>query len=89
MTSYRMRSNVILTAAISVHSSAQFFPEARRGIPRGGLPLKIIWAILDIITIAVLITGLYLWLRRRQSGVSVERVVADASASDHRPAYKS
>ncbi|MBX9822602.1 PepSY-associated TM helix domain-containing protein [Afipia birgiae] len=55
----------------------------------GGMPLKIIWAILDIITIAVLITGLYLWLRRRQSGVSIERVVIDASASDHRPAYTS
>jgi uncharacterized iron-regulated membrane protein len=34
----------------------------------GGMPLKIIWAILDIITIVVLITGLYLWLRRRQVG---------------------
>jgi uncharacterized iron-regulated membrane protein len=33
----------------------------------GGMPLKIIWAILDIITIVVLITGLYLWLRRRQA----------------------
>jgi len=32
----------------------------------GGMPLKIIWAILDLITIAVLVTGLYLWLRRRQ-----------------------
>lgn len=33
----------------------------------GGMPLKIIWAILDIITIAVLVTGLYLWLRRRKT----------------------
>ena len=55
----------------------------------GGMPLKIIWAILDIITIVVLITGLYLWLRRRQSGVSVERVVVDAAVSDHRPVYPS
>lgn len=55
----------------------------------GGMPLKIIWAILDIITIAVLITGLYLWLRRRKSGLSVERVVVDASAADHRPVYTS
>ncbi len=30
----------------------------------GGLPLKILWAILDLITIVVLITGLYLWLRK-------------------------
>jgi uncharacterized iron-regulated membrane protein len=55
----------------------------------GGMPLKIIWAILDIITIVVLVTGLYLWLRRRQAGVSIERVVADASAADHRPVYTS
>lgn len=55
----------------------------------GGMPLKIIWAILDIVTIVVLITGLYLWLRRRQSGASIERVVVDASASDHRPVYTS
>lgn len=50
----------------------------------GGMPLKIIWAILDIVTIVILVTGLYLWLRRRRSGVSVERVVVGASTpSDH------
>ncbi len=32
----------------------------------GGLPLKILWALLDVITIVVLISGLYLWLARRQ-----------------------
>ncbi|TWT04029.1 PepSY domain-containing protein [Reyranella sp. CPCC 100927] len=32
----------------------------------GGLPLKIIWALLDIITIVVLGSGLYLWLDRRK-----------------------
>jgi len=46
----------------------------------GGMPLKIIWAILDVITIALLVTGLYLWLRRRKPGVSLERSVASASA---------
>jgi uncharacterized iron-regulated membrane protein len=46
----------------------------------GGMPLKIIWAILDIITIVLLVTGLYLWLRRRKSGVSLERTVASVSA---------
>jgi len=30
----------------------------------GGLPLKIVWALLDIITIVILITGLYLWISR-------------------------
>ena len=30
----------------------------------GGMPLKILWAILDLITIFVLISGLYLWAKR-------------------------
>jgi uncharacterized iron-regulated membrane protein len=41
----------------------------------GGLPLKVIWALLDVITIIVLVSGLYLWLskwklpRRRSVGL--------------------
>nr|WP_283809323.1 PepSY-associated TM helix domain-containing protein [Rhodopseudomonas palustris] len=31
----------------------------------GGLPLKIVWAALDVIAIIVLGTGVYLWLVRR------------------------
>ncbi|WP_406677672.1 PepSY-associated TM helix domain-containing protein [Rhodopseudomonas infernalis] len=31
----------------------------------GGLPLKIIWALLDVATIVVLISGLYLWWAKR------------------------
>lgn len=34
----------------------------------GGLPLKIIWAMLDIVTIIILISGLYLWLVKWRSG---------------------
>ncbi len=30
----------------------------------GGLPLKILWAILDLATIVILISGLYLWLAK-------------------------
>ena len=33
----------------------------------GGLPLQILWAVLDLLTIVVLITGLYLWLARRRA----------------------
>lgn len=33
----------------------------------GGLPLKIIWALFDLATIAVLITGLVLWIARVKS----------------------
>jgi uncharacterized iron-regulated membrane protein len=40
----------------------------------GGMPLKIIWLLLDLATIAVLGSGLYLWLSRRPS------LVAEAEA---------
>ncbi|PIB34986.1 peptidase [Reichenbachiella sp. 5M10] len=33
----------------------------------GGLPLKIIWTVFDLITIVVLISGLYLWVVRRKA----------------------
>ncbi|HEY0236812.1 MAG TPA: PepSY-associated TM helix domain-containing protein [Afipia sp.] len=36
----------------------------------GGMPLKIIWALLDLASIAVLGSGLYLWLSRRKSSAS-------------------
>lgn len=37
----------------------------------GGMPLKVIWAVLDVITIAVLASGLYLWLARRRTPVEI------------------
>jgi uncharacterized iron-regulated membrane protein len=42
----------------------------------GGLPLKIIWAILDLITVIVLASGLYLWIGRRR--VRIESRLADS-----------
>jgi uncharacterized iron-regulated membrane protein len=33
----------------------------------GGMTLKVIWAILDLVTIVILITGLYLWIARRRA----------------------
>lgn len=45
----------------------------------GGLPLKIIWALLDVITIVVLGSGLYLWLGRRK--VPLEKRLAELNAS--------
>ncbi|MGI4949468.1 MAG: PepSY domain-containing protein, partial [Janthinobacterium lividum] len=32
-----------------------------------GLPMKLIWAVLDILTIAVLVGGLRLWVDRRRT----------------------
>jgi uncharacterized iron-regulated membrane protein len=40
----------------------------------GGMPLKIVWALLDIVSILILGSGLYLWLARR--GVSTEARLA-------------
>lgn len=33
----------------------------------GGLPLKLLWAVLDLFTIVILLTGLYLWLGKRRA----------------------
>jgi len=38
----------------------------------GGMPLKILWAILDLITIAVLMSGLYLWWKKREDPLANE-----------------
>jgi uncharacterized iron-regulated membrane protein len=46
----------------------------------GGLPMKILWALLDIATIVVLGSGLYLWLKRRQPRSLAEE--AGASLGD-------
>jgi uncharacterized iron-regulated membrane protein len=35
----------------------------------GGMPMKIVWAVLDVITIVVLASGLYLWLSRRKKPI--------------------
>lgn len=35
----------------------------------GGMPLKVIWILLDLVTIVVLVSGLYLWLSRRGSPI--------------------
>jgi uncharacterized iron-regulated membrane protein len=34
----------------------------------GGLPLKILWAVLDIVTIVITASGLWLWFARRRAG---------------------
>lgn len=46
-----------------------------------GLPLKILWALLDIITIIVLLSGLYLWwARRRLQDARIQRLSEQAQA---------
>lgn len=38
----------------------------------GGMPLKVIWALFDMALIAVLLSGVYLWLSRRRTPVEDE-----------------
>jgi uncharacterized iron-regulated membrane protein len=54
----------------------------------GGLPLKIIWALLDLATIVVLGSGVYLWLGKRKPSTGTAQVPdrpAVAAASDISP----
>jgi uncharacterized iron-regulated membrane protein len=46
----------------------------------GGLPLKIIWALLDIVTIVVLLSGIRLWLSRRRSSFETDLAESQAAA---------
>ena len=46
----------------------------------GGLPLKLLWAILTSFTIVVLGSGLYLWFGRRRGGTVEERLAQAAPA---------
>ena len=41
----------------------------------GGTPLKVIWALLDVVTLFVLGSGVYLWASRRRS--PIERTLAE------------
>ena len=48
----------------------------------GGMPLKIIWAMLDIVTIVVLGSGLYLWLSRRRSPLGMQLAELEELANE-------
>lgn len=49
----------------------------------GGMTLKVIWALLDLVLIAVLISGLYLWLRR---GAGRSRIATDVTSLEEQTA---
>lgn len=44
----------------------------------GGMPLKIIWAVLDVVSIVILGSGLYLWLGRRKAPLEKRLAELDA-----------
>lgn len=47
----------------------------------GGMPMKILWAIFDIATIIVLVSGLYLWIARRKAKAEqLARLIASSES---------
>ncbi len=48
----------------------------------GGMPMKILWAALDIATIFVLGSGLYLWLGRRRSSLPARLAELQSGAAE-------
>ena len=46
----------------------------------GGMPLKILWALLDLLTIVILGSGLYLWIARRETRAARLASLAHARA---------
>lgn len=52
----------------------------------GGMPLKILWALLDLMTIVVLGSGLYLWFARRHAvAARIEALAAAHKATEVAP----
>jgi len=54
----------------------------------GGMPLKILWALLDLLTILVLGSGLYLWFKRGNTDARVREIerMAEFGTADGAPA---
>jgi uncharacterized iron-regulated membrane protein len=50
----------------------------------GGMPMKIIWALLDVITIIVLGSGLYLWLARRKAPIELRLAELERESAEPR-----
>ncbi|MFH7391484.1 PepSY domain-containing protein, partial [Pseudomonas syringae group genomosp. 7] len=42
----------------------------------GGMPMKVLWAVMDMLTVIVLGSGVYLWLVRRRVALSVNAAQA-------------
>ena len=51
----------------------------------GGLPLKIVWAILDVLTIVVLASGVYLWWKRLRKGSDTSEAALERERSSEQP----
>lgn len=54
----------------------------------GGMPMQILWALLDIATIIVLGSGLYLWIKRRNPAAAAKPAMAGNTPEPHALAPK-
>ena len=68
-------SQVTDARAMPWYMTALFISQPLHFGDYGGLPMKIIWALLDVLTIIVLSSGLYLWAKKRKQP-SDERVAS-------------
>ncbi len=59
-------SKVTDSRAMPWYMTALFVSQPLHFGDYGGMPMKIIWALLDVMTIMVLCSGLYLWFKKRK-----------------------
>ncbi|WP_394824366.1 PepSY-associated TM helix domain-containing protein [Pendulispora albinea] len=78
-------SKVVETRSLPWYVSALLVSQPLHFGDYGGLPLKILWAVLDTLSIVVLGSGLYLWLRRRNVSFEawVRTMQADKEDKEH------
>jgi uncharacterized iron-regulated membrane protein len=72
------------TRDMPLHIRALFLSRPLHFGDYGGLPLKIVWALLDLMAILVLGSGIYLWLGRRGAALDrrVEELVAGGAVPE-------
>jgi len=72
------------TRDMPLHIRALFLSRPLHFGDYGGLLLKVVWALLDIVAILVLVSGLYLWLGRRAGPVDrrVEEITSGGLVGD-------
>jgi uncharacterized iron-regulated membrane protein len=85
----RLFTPVLIDAETGEHVSARDLPWYLRVLELsrplhfgdyGGLPLKIIWTLLDLVTIAVLGSGLYLWFARAKPSIEDDLLEVERAA---------
>jgi uncharacterized iron-regulated membrane protein len=75
------RSEVVDQRALPWYATALLLSQPLHFGDYGGAPLKVVWALLDVVAIVVLGSGVYLWLKKRKVPAEAELgVLATESA---------